>query len=141
VTSADCVSTALVNEGRSNVGDAGRSTTDDGVLVDGVPPSAVGDYGDGFGGAVGRGVAGRFRQRRDLLVDGGWCEGLLVEVVSAGTPQWSVDDGVRGVWSIVPEQSVVKSRWRAMSLMTPSVFTTGTGVTLTKIPPYLCAPG
>ncbi|KAH0817009.1 hypothetical protein GEV33_005782 [Tenebrio molitor] len=29
----------------------------------GVPPSAVGDYGDGFGG--------RFRQRRDLSVDGG----------------------------------------------------------------------
>jgi hypothetical protein len=51
----------------------GRSATDVGVLVDegGVPPSAVGDYGDGFGGAVGREVAGRFRQRRDLSVDSG----------------------------------------------------------------------
>jgi hypothetical protein len=74
----------------------------------GVPPSAGGDYGDGFGGAVGREVAGRFRQRRDLSVDGGWCEGWLVDVASAGTPRWSVDDGVRGVWSIVPEQGPLR---------------------------------
>jgi hypothetical protein len=49
----------------------GAKATDDGVLVDegGVPPSAVGDYGDGFGGAVGREVAGRCRQRRDPLVE------------------------------------------------------------------------
>jgi hypothetical protein len=55
------------------MGGGGGSATDVGVLVDegGVPPSAVGDYGDSFGGAVSREVAGRFRQRRDLSVDGG----------------------------------------------------------------------
>jgi hypothetical protein len=97
------------NGGRSA---KGAKATDVGVLVDegGVPPSAVGDYGDGFGGAVGREVAGRFRQHRDLSVDGGWCEGWLVDVASTGTPRWSVDDGVRGVWSIVPEQGPLRMR-------------------------------
>jgi hypothetical protein len=51
----------------------GRSTktSESSLMKGGVPPSAVGDYGDSFGGAVSREVAGRFRQRRDLSVDGG----------------------------------------------------------------------